>query len=968
MKSKLAACILVASAVCASRTLTFSTSQVTGAAVTLSPDGRTLVFTMLGHLFSVPVTGGRAEQLTFGLSYDDAPAFSPDSSQIAFVSDRDSSEGNIFLLSLKSRQITQLTHEPYAAQPVWSPDGKSLVYLRYSRRREAAAVVARIPAVGGPPETLTAPPRRLGQPFYRPTAQLAWTVIEPDPQSGGEITRIETLSSTGTASTLKTIPGAVDRVVATPTAFYGHRVTGAARFNPGFEELVLIPTAARPAAHLTPVTRMGCFALSPDTKSLYIGDQGHLWKVLLPGGVKQALSFHADVKLELQEISQPVSAPSPEANSARVILTPRLSPDGRTLVFAAAGFLWKQPLAGGKAERITTQGSASEWEPAFSPDGRLAYVHTERGEDSLRLLDLATGRETTLASAAGISSLAWSRDGQRLVAVTTAGFDQIIESFNIADGKREQLGEAGFWSPRPQLSADGRALFFSADTTGVGNLYRRVLAKDASPEAVTSFTRHLSDARLSADEKWIVFRRNHSIQIAPLAQPPASDSDVREISPEGGDSFALTPDGTFVIYSVGAHVFRQPLAGGRREEIRVALALPRSIAPPLLLRATRLLDFDTGTFSPPTSLLIQNGRIQSVGDAADRNLPNDAVVIDAAGRFAIPGLFDLHVHAVGANEEAFLAYGVTSLRDTGGPIGALNALQDRAEFTSLPVPRYFFSGEIFEGDHPIWGDGFLQFDNQDDARAYVRRFHERGATFIKVYPSLSWPLKRAVADEAHKLGLPVVGHGSSPEEIIRSVALGFFSLEHNSTLNRDFDDIIQMLAASGTRWDPTVAVTGGDSLLLREEPERLADPKFKTFTPSSSIEFAESADYYKSLPTGELRGTVASEIAAIAAAHAAGARFLIGTDAPNPSVFFGSSLHWELARFVEAGFSPLEVIRLATTGAAEAVGAHDVGSLQKDRRADLVLLDANPLLNIRNTEKIWRVVKAGWLFDPNKLK
>ena len=97
----------------------------------------------------------------------------------------------------------------------------------------------------------------------------------------------------------------------------------------------------------------------------------------------------------------------------------------------------------------------------------------------------------------------------------------------------------------------------------------------------------------------------------------------------------------------------------------------------------------------------------------------------------------MHAHAAGANPEAFIAYGVTSVRDTGGSIVGSSELADRAEASDDPIPRYFFSGEIFEGEHPYWGMGFSRFRDDDHARAYVRRFKAAGASFIKVYPSLA---------------------------------------------------------------------------------------------------------------------------------------------------------------------------------------------------------------------------------------
>jgi imidazolonepropionase-like amidohydrolase len=744
---------------------------------------------------------------------------------------------------------------------------------------------------------------------------------------------------------------------------YCHRLIG--NDVPTREDVILVSTSAGSEKEIVPVSSLGRFALSADGKNLYLGDQGHLWKVLLPAGGSQAVTFLAHVTLETQEISKPRRFLAVEGNAVRAILTPRLSPDGRTVVFGTAGFLWQQRLDGGEKAHRISQDTALETEPAFAPDGgQLAFVHTEHGEDSVRLLDLASGQTRMLTSGPSISELAWSSDGKRLIALVS---DQHVMAFNIADGKGEQLADTGSWSPRPQLSPDGHALFYSADTTGVGNLYRLALSKDARPEQITNLTRHLSDARISPDGKWLVFRRNHSILAASLANNGIQDTDVHELAAEGGDSFALTSDGSSVIYAIAERVWRQPVSGGGRQEIPIALDLPRLVPSPILLRGVRVIDLAAGSFGPPTSVLLENGRIQWLGGEAGHDLPQGTILVDATGRFAVPGLFDLHAHSVSANPEAFLAYGVTSVRDTGGGLAFLEALQDRSDFTSLPVPRYFYSGDIFEGERPYWGDAFMQIDNEQVAREYVRRFKESGASFIKVYPSLSWPLKRAVADESHRLGLPVVGHGMSAEEIIKSITLGFFSLEHASSPDPAFDDVLQMLASSGTLWDPTVAVMGGDSLLLRDEPERLTDAKFKSFTPSRDIDFAMAAGYYRAVATDALRGTVSAQLAAIARAHHLGVTLLAGTDAPNPECFFGSSLHWELERFVEAGLSPLEVLRLATEGGAAAVGAEDLGTIAPGKLADLVLLQANPLENIRNTGTIWRVIKGGWVFDPEKL-
>lgn len=960
------------SQVVSAHSVEFETTRVTSPDITLAGAGQTLVFSMLGHLFRLPATGGNAAQLTFGPYYDKQPAFSPDGSQLAFTSDRDGSDGNIFVLHLSGGPLLQLTHEEHAGLPAWTPDGKSIIYLRYnnSTRRQPFAVVCRISAQGDKLETLTAPSKMIGSAFFLPDGRLGWSVLEKDNISRSYVTNIEVMDSNGTVSTLRTIPGFVDHVLSNPNGdgLYCHRIIGIDQWIPISEDIVFVPLQGGPAKDLLPVSSLGSFAISPDGNGLYVGDLGRLWKVQLPVGGRESLLLNAHVKLDFQEVVSPPKFIPQETTSLRAVLSPRLSPDGRMLVFGAAGVLWSQPLDGGNAQRITGS-KAFESEPAFSPDGRqLAFVQTQQGKDSILLLDLATKQIRLLTSAASISELGWSADGKRLAAVVAVGFDQKILAYDVADGKAESLADAGFWSPRPQLSADGRWLYYSSDRTGVGNLYRIALSKDAKPEQISYLSHHLSDARISPDGKWLAFRRNRSILVASLAHNSVHDGDVREISSQGGDTFAITPDGSSVIYAVGRQVWRQPLSGSPCQEIPVRLEIPRLVPPPLLLRDVRVLDFDLGGFGPETSLMLENGRIQWIGNENSHQISAATTVIDAKGRFAIPGLFDMHVHAVGANEEAFLAYGVTSVRDTGGGLAILNALQDRSDLTGNPTPRYFYSGEIFEGQHPYWGDGFLQIDNADDARVYVQRLHQAGASFIKVYPSLPWKLKRVVAGEAHRLGLPVVGHGTSLEEITKSVTLGFFSLEHTPLLDHEYDDVLEMLAASGTRWDPTLAVQGADTLLIRDDPDVLANPKFREFTPESQIEFGLNSGYYRAIATGILRGQVAAELVDLARARKLGVKFLVGTDAPNPECFYGSSLHWEMARFVEAGFSPAEALRLATAEAAAAVGAEALGVIAPGKLADLVLLGANPLDNIHNTETIWQVIKGGWLFNPDNLQ
>ncbi len=945
----------------------FSTDEVTAPDVTASPDGEWLVFTLVGHLFRVPTGGGDAEQLTFGPYFDSDPAFSPDGERIVFVSDRDGTEGNLFLFELQSRELKQVTHEVMAGRPAWSPDGTRIAFLSFDRdpqqpafMSQALSRVKEVPLLGGEPLTMVEEPAFHSSVLYLSDGRPAWAVLEPS-RSGWSMekagpaasTRIETRDASGVITALAQTPGFLHRLVLDPEGrgFYArHLPQPQSGFAYEVEQLALISSSDGSIEHIGAVTGTNGFDWGPriavgrDGENIYLGEDGHLQAVSAADGSVHDIPFRTHVKHEVQQRSAPVSwhAPSGPAGRPRVILTPRMSPDGGWVLAIAAGQVWRFPLDGGNPELVySEQGLVYEIE--LSPDGeRLALVVRTVADRTLKVVDLKSGETVTLSHGRRYSGLSWNPVGRSVAYV-----DRFSGRLVIADTHARTETEFGSVEPdwiRPQFSSDGLSVFYVAG----GTLYRHPLEGGALPEPLTAPDLEVSGFRVAADGKTLLIARKSEIWEATLGSSTIGNSDLRLLSRRGGSDFSTAPDDSGVLFAHEGDIWRKPYDGSRAEALPLALEIDRLRPPPVVLRRVRPLDFERGTFGPPTSVLIEDGRITTIGSAAESQAPNNAVVVDGEDRYLIPGLFDMHVHVPG-EVAAFLAHGVTSVRDMGNVLWWVQMAADLGEYHPGPYPRCFYAGD------------FVPAAGIPDA---LRLLRLGGASYVKAYPDLPWTAHHIVAEEARREGLPVATHGTTVREVTKGATLGYSSLEH---LGFSFyADLLQLMAGSGIAWTPTLGNMTGDWGVLVAEPDRLDTAAGTTLTWRSTADHQLQEERHGKLSL--LPSIYRAQLKSISKAHELGVRMFVGSDAAAHLSFPGLSLHWELEHLARAGIPAIDLLRMATLEAAEALGAADeLGSIQPGKLADLVLLDANPLADIRNTRSIWRVMRGGWVFDPDEI-
>ncbi len=383
----------------------------------------------------------------------------------------------------------------------------------------------------------------------------------------------------------------------------------------------------------------------------------------------------------------------------------------------------------------------------------------------------------------------------------------------------------------------------------------------------------------------------------------------------------------------------------------------------LLISNVTVIDGTGAMPGPPQSVWIRNGRIAALGEIG--SVSKDAVVLDGTGRFLIPGLWDMHTHVLGDADRAFpqlLAHGVTGIRnmhlEKADSLAAAVRLRTEVEAGRRIGPRVVTNGPILDGPQPVFA-GSIAVGDAASARRTMKMLRARGADFAKVYDLLPRDAYFAIAEEARRLRLPFVGHVPiwvTAEEAARS---GQRSMEHLSgvfeactadgNLDRELKQAMNLWPISRTL-----------SAEQMHAVVRKAAASYDASICAPLFQLLAEKQVWQCPTLGMLGPVQGAAMAVVRQMKDAGVAMLAGTDAGNTGSEPGDSLHRELELLVQAGLTPMEALQAATHNAAEFLGKKkEWGTIEKGRAADLVLLDANPLEDIRNTRRISAVVVGG---------
>jgi Tol biopolymer transport system component/imidazolonepropionase-like amidohydrolase len=973
----LCACALTAVARAQSTVVDLRLREGTNIAAAVAPDGRTIAFDLLGRIWVIPRAGGVATALTAPLDESRQPVWSPDGARIAFQSYRDGT-WHIWSIARDGSDPRQHTFGEFdEREPDYTGNGRAIVF---SSDRSGNYDIWSVDLAGGALSRLTDDPADDATPAVnRATGAIAFTSTRaPGPgvwfrQSDGT-----TALWVATAGTPNAPSWSPDGAMISWTEFG----TATARLmvaERGGTPRALSPEGSDPFPFRA--------AWLPQGELLYTGD-GQIRIVNSAGEERPAVPFEAHVtftRTAYTRRGRDFDGTAP--GKVYGIISPALSPDGKTIAFGALGDLWQ--VKGGVLTQLTHDPFV-QFDPVWSPDGRsLAFVSDKGGTMELWLRDMSNSAERPLTTNEGGAALpTWSPDGREIVYQVQRGLGTEIRRITVATGAIRLIKSNLFQPSRVSFSPDG-ALMTVVALKPYSARYREgrndilVFNRDGGdehwfvPPGGRGITTRGSDGPVwSPDGHRMAYIQDGLLVTIPVTATGEPNGPVTRVTQELANTPTWSADGRTLLYQATDGIRLLDVGSGAATKVDVPLTwVRRHPTHRIVVHAGKFWDGAAERVRENVDIVIKGNRIERVvAHAAQWHKDS---VVDAGAMTVIPGLADGHTHeGFGVGEglgRTWLSYGITTIRDPSSEPFQMRERREAVESGVRVGPRALSTGRIFDGERIYYGFGNAMTPGaqleQELERAVVLNFD-----LIKTYVRLSDALQARIIEYAHAHGIPVSSH-----ELYPSVAFGGDHVEHisgtsrrgyspkMSRLSRSYGDVSELLISSGMSLTPTVALQGGFNLVTRRTPAILDDPRLAIAYGPSYVEALKAA--LRAPAAGPFATTpemVASLGKLVTHVVRGGGRVMAGTD--SPIIPFGLGLHVELQNYVEGGLTPREALITATSGFAKIVGIDkDLGTIAPGKLADLIAVEGNPLDQITDTRRVRVVVKNGEVYTLARL-
>ncbi|MEO2173526.1 MAG: amidohydrolase family protein [bacterium] len=967
-----------------------------------SPDGTSIAFTSDraggDNIWVMALDSGDVKQVTHeNFRLLNNPSWSPDGDYLAarkhFTTSRSLGSGEIWLFHVNGSegatgvQVVELpdpTFQKELGEPTYAPDGKTIYYSQNST----------------PGNTF----------IYRQ-------------DSNKEVFQIRKVNLE-TGEKLKVVGGPGGAVRPTPSPdgqylAYIKRVRATSRLfmmdlNTG-EETMLVDQMDLDLQETWAV--QGVYPnmdWTPDSQQIVYWADGRIWRIDIDTRKISNIPFQVtDTRVVYPVPRFPIEV-APASFDTRMVRFARHSPDNKSVVFESLGKLYIKQ--GNRVPvRLTGDDNGFELYPAWSPKSDKIYFIRWNDQElaTIRSISVRGGTRTKAPSKqlnverGQYAELSLSADGETLAYRKLAGHPLRNPQWGQEPGiylLDVKTRKASFVSRRgvsPQLTQGKVFVLERKSPSGRGSDTSKTkllsMTRDGLDIREISDSEFATDIKLSPDRKHIAFLENFHVHVSTFPRtgksisvgPTQKSLPTQRVSKIGGAYMNWSADSSRLSWSVGPELktvlvndilFSEKQAEKTDDEADTATSinLSQTIATDLpkgqlALTGARIITMneDRRVIENGT-MLISGNRITAIGAMSEIQIPDSATTVELQGKTIVPGFIDAHAHGPYASGDiipqqnwsalAHLALGVTTVHDPSSPATSVFAASEYARAGEILAPRIYSTGNIVYGAKST---SWSPVDSLDDALSHIRRLKAQGAVSIKNYNQPRRDQRQQVIEAARLEGIMTVAEGGSLFQLdMNLIADGITGIEHNVPTLKMYDDVTQLWQQTTAAYTPTLVVTYGGLTsedYFYQHTEVWKHPILANFVPPTILQprsvrrpMAPESDYRDDDSAAAARVLLEAGVLVNTGAH--GQREGLGT-------------HWEMWSFVRGGMSPMQALSAATINPAINLGmAADIGSLEPGKLADMVIINANPLEDIRNTDQLSHVVLNGRVYQADTLK